>query len=101
MQQTMGAMDKWMAGVVVAMALVGCDNEKCADLGEHMADLVFEEAKVAGHAVADDKRAEIVKKTTDACNAEPPEPEHLDCALKADSTEAMKQCEKTGEDDNK
>lgn len=99
MHEAIGAMGKWMAGVGVAMALVGCDNEKCADLGEHMADLAFKEAVEAGHAVADDKRAEIVKKTTDACNAEPPKPEHLDCALKADSTEAMKQCEQTGDKD--
>lgn len=90
---------KWMAGIVVAMAVAGCGNEKCAELGAHMADLALAEAQAAGHAVAEDKRAEIVKKTTDACNAEPPEPEHLECALKAESTRAMKKCEGVDEDE--
>jgi len=87
------AMGKWMAGVVAVMALAGCGNEKCDELGTHMADVVFKEAKAQGNAVAEDKRAEIVKKTMEACNAEPPEAAHLDCALKADSTKAMKACE--------
>ncbi len=87
------AMGKWMAGIVAVMALTGCGNEKCTTLGTHMADVVFKEAKAQGNAVAEDKRAEIVKKTTEACNAEPPEDAHLDCALKAESTKAIKACE--------
>lgn len=92
------AMGKWMAGIVAAMALAGCGNAKCDELGEHMADVVFEEARAAGDPVADDKRAELVKKTIDACNAEPPPADHLECALKADSTVAMKACEGVQED---
>jgi hypothetical protein len=105
------AMGKWMAGVVpmttmamtmtMALALAGCGNEQCDKLGEHMADLVLTEAKAAGNEVAEDKRAEIVKKTADACNAEPPSKEHLDCAVAADSTKAIKKCEGVEEDPKK
>ena len=57
-----------------------------------------EEAKAAGQDVAEDKRAEIVKKTVDGCNAEPPRAEALDCALAAKSTKDMKKCEGVDED---
>ena len=96
-----GATYKWMAGVAVAVALAGCGNEQCAQLGEHMADVVLKEAEAAGNEVAKDKRAEIVKKTTDACNAAPPAEDHLACALKAESTKAMKKCEGVDEDAKK
>lgn len=95
------AMGKWMAGVVVATALVGCGDQKCAELGAHMADLAIAEAKAQGHAVAQDKRDDIVKKTTDACNVEPPEQAHLECALEAQSTKAMKKCEGVDEDEQR
>lgn len=95
------AMGKWMAGVITAVTLCGCGNEKCAQLGEHMADLAIAEAKSAGDPVADDKRADIVKKTTDSCNADPPEDEKLDCALKAETTKAVKLCDGVDEDKQK
>jgi len=88
-----GSMTKWMAGVVTAMALGGCGNEQCTKSGEHLADVVLAEAKAAGQPAAEDKRAELVKKTVEACNAEPPKKEHLDCALAAKSTADMKECE--------
>lgn len=93
-----GRMGKWMAGVFAAMALAGCGNEQCDKLGEHLADVALKEAKEAGNPVADDQRAEIVKKTSEACNAEPPPKEALECALAADSTKAMKMCEGVDED---
>lgn len=96
-----GAMGKWMAGVVTVVALLGCGDEQCTKLGEHLADVAMKEAEAAGNPVATDKRAEIVKKTVEACNAEPPKKEHLECALAADSTKAMKLCEGVDEDAKK
>lgn len=100
-----GRMGKWMAGVfatiMATITVAGCGNEQCDELGEHMADLAIKEAKEAGHPVADDKRAEIVKKTAEACTAEPPPKDALDCALAADSTKAMKKCEGVDEDAKK
>ncbi len=98
MHRTMG---KWMAGIVAAMALAGCGDAQCDKYGEHLADVALKEAKAAGTPVADDKRAEIVKKTAEACNAEPPKKEVLECALAADSTKAMKLCDGVDEDAKK
>lgn len=94
-------MGMWMAGVFAAMALAGCGDAKCDEYGEHLADVVMKEAKAKGDPVADDKRAEIVKKTAEACNAEPPKKEQLECAMAADSTKAMKKCEGVDEDAKK
>ena len=88
----------WMTGMVAAVVATGCGSEKCDQLGEHLADVAIEEAKAAGQDVAEDKRAEIVKKTVDGCNAEPPKAEALDCALAAKSTKDMKKCEGVDED---
>jgi hypothetical protein len=96
-----GSMSKWITGAVVALSLAGCGNEQCTKYGEHLADVVLKEAKAAGSPAAEDKRAELVKKTVEACNAEPPKQETLDCALKADSTKAMKKCEGVDEDAKK
>lgn len=96
-----GATSKWMVGVAAAMALAGCGDEQCSKLGEHLADVAMKEAKAAGNPVAEDKRAELVKKTVEACNAEPPKQEHLECALAATSTKAMKLCEGVDEDAKK
>lgn len=96
-----GRMSKWMAGLIAAMALAGCGNAQCDKLGEHLADVAMKEAKEAGQPVAEDKRAEIVKKTIEACNAEPPKQEDLECALSASSTKAMKKCEGVDEDAEK
>ena len=94
-----GSTTKWMAGLAVAMvALVGCGNEQCDAFGEHLADIAIKEAKEAGGEVAEDKRAEIVKKTVSACNAEPPKKAALECAMKATSTKDMKKCEGVDED---
>lgn len=95
------SMGKWMAGVVAAMTLAGCGDAQCDKYGEHLADVVMKEAEAAGQPVAADKRAEIVKKTAEACNAEPPKKEQLECALAADSTKAMKKCEGVDEDAKK
>jgi hypothetical protein len=94
-------MGKWITAAITAMALAGCGNEQCTKYGEHLADVVMKEAKAAGQPVAEDKRAELVKKTVEACNAEPPKKETLDCALAADSTKAMKKCEGVDEDAKK
>lgn len=88
----------WMMGIVAAVLATGCGSEQCDQLGEHLADLALQEAKAAGQEVADDKRAEIVSKTIEGCNAEPPNKEALECALKASSTKAMKKCEGVDED---
>lgn len=96
-----GRISKWMTGTLAALALAGCGNEQCDKLGEHLADLVIAETKEKGQPVAEDKRAELVKKSIDACNAEPPKQELLECALAADSTKAMKKCEGVDEDAKK
>ena len=57
-----GPTSKWMAGVVIALALAGCGNEDCDKLGEHLADLAIKEAKAEGKPAAEDKRAEIVNR---------------------------------------
>jgi hypothetical protein len=101
MNRKSGSMGKWMAGIVAAMALTGCGNEQCTKYGEHLASVVMKESKEAGQPVAEDKRAELVKKTIEACNAEPPKKEVLDCALAAESTKAMKKCEGVDEDAKK
>lgn len=95
------ALGKWITAAVAALALAGCGNEQCSKYGEHLADVVLKEAKAAGQPAADDKRAELVKKTVEACNAEPPKADVLECALKADSTKAMKKCEGVDEDAKK
>ncbi|MBL4683568.1 MAG: hypothetical protein JKY37_03175 [Nannocystaceae bacterium] len=99
------AMGKSMAGIsmtAIAMMLAGCGSEQCDQFGTHMAGVVFEEAKAAGQDVAEEKRAEIAKRTAEACAADPPGEAELACALKASSTKAMKKCEGVDEDaDNK
>lgn len=96
-----GAMGKWITLALAALALAGCGNEQCSKYGEHLADVVLKEAKAAGQPAAEDKRASIVEKTVEACNAEPPSKEALECALKAQSTKEMKQCEGVDEDAKK
>lgn len=96
-----GSTSKWMAAVVAVVAMAGCGNEQCDAFGEHLADIAMKEAKEAGGEVAEDKRGEIVKKTVEACNAEPPKKEDLECAMKATSTKEMKKCEGVDEDAEK
>lgn len=100
MHRTQGFMSKWITGAVVALALAGCDNEQCTKYGEHLADVVIKEANLAVQPSAEERR-KLVEKTVDACNAEPPKQEALDCALKAESTKEMKKCEGVDEDAKK
>jgi hypothetical protein len=82
-----------LAGSLLAASLLaGCGGaEGCDEFAEHLADVV---AKEKGSALDDDMRAKMIKKTADSCAADPPSPETLECAKTADSTEAMKACEK-------
>lgn len=75
----------------VVLALVGCgDKEGCRKLAEHLADVVDKEGDKP---LPDDLREKMVKRTLDSCVADPPTPEQLDCALRAETTEAMKTCD--------
>jgi hypothetical protein len=80
-----------VGALLVVPVLVGCgDKEGCTKLAEHLADVV---AKERGKPLPEELRAKMVKRTFDSCVADPPTPEQLDCAIRAESTEAMKACD--------
>jgi hypothetical protein len=78
-------------GLLVSPLATGCGApEGCDTFAEHLADVL---AKEQGGTVPADVREKMVKKTTEACAAQPPSKDALDCAMKADSSKAMKACE--------
>ena len=79
----------------LALLLTACgDKEGCTKFAEHLADVV---AKEKGEAFSAELREKMVKKTVDSCLADPPTPEALQCALKAETSEAMKACDPEAE----
>jgi hypothetical protein len=81
--------------LLLVPTLVGCgDKEGCRKLAEHLADVVTKEQ---GKPLPAELREKMVKRTLDSCVADPPSPEQLECALGAQSTEAMKACDPKSE----
>ena len=90
---------------LVALALVAAssaalmsacaDTDTCQKFADHLADVVAKEA--GDKQVSAENRDKMIKNTFETCVAEKPKKEQLECAIKADSTEAMKACEKSEE----
>ena len=77
--------------LLLVPAFVGCgDKEGCRKLAGHLADVV---AKEQGKPLPDEIREKMIRRTLDSCVADPPSPEQLECALRAETTEAMKACD--------
>jgi hypothetical protein len=80
-----------LAAFLTVPVLVGCgDKEGCRKLSEHLTEVVEKER---GEPLPDGLREKMAKRTFDSCVADPPTPEQLECALGAQSTEAMKACD--------
>jgi hypothetical protein len=80
-----------MVFLALLLPAAGCtDDTQCKAFAEHVADVVTGEKDKP---VDPEVREKMVKKTTESCVAEPPSKEALDCALAAESTEAMKKCD--------
>lgn len=77
--------------IAVLVPASGCGApEGCEAFAEHLADVL---AKEQGTKVAADVREKMVKKTVESCAAQPPDKAALDCAIKAETSAAMKACE--------
>ena len=81
-----------VAVFLASASVAGCGGptKECRAFAEHLADVLVRES---GRTVSDDDRTKMVDKTVDACEAEPPSKQTLECAMKADSSDAMKACE--------
>lgn len=78
-------------GLLATPFASGCGApEGCDKFAQHLADVL---AKEQGGSVPADVREKMIKKTTEACAAQPPDKAALECALAADSSKAMKACE--------
>lgn len=84
----------------ILLPAIGCaDTKQCDAFAEHLADVVASETKEpidadsARRAEWAEMRSKMVKQTVDACVADPPSKQALDCALAAESSDAMKQCD--------
>lgn len=82
---------------IVAFGIAGCDeNEECKGFAVHLADVLEKEA---GEAPEPANREKMIAKTTEACSKEPPSKQALDCALAAETSEAIEACD--AKDDKK
>ena len=84
---------RWLLALslsTVALA-TGCGApEGCEEFAQHLADVLAQEQSGT---VPADVREKMIKKTTEACAAQPPSKDALACAMKADTSTAMKACE--------
>jgi hypothetical protein len=82
--------------VLLSLSLSGCDtNESCEPLAKHITAINVKEAK---EKPSDEMIAKSEKELADACNKEPPKKELIDCAMAAESSEALVACDpKKGE----
>jgi hypothetical protein len=83
----------------VSLAMTGCDeNEQCQQFAAHLADVLEKES---GNTPEPANKAKMISKTAETCSSEPPSKEALDCALAAQTSEAIEACDakdtKTGE----
>jgi hypothetical protein len=79
--------------LAILFPALGCaDTKQCDAFAEHLADVVASETK---EPIDPEMRGKMVKQTVDACVADPPSKQALDCALAAESSDAMKQCDET------
>jgi hypothetical protein len=80
-----------LGALLVLPLFAGCgENPQCKAFAEHLADVVAAEKD---ETVDAEVREKMVKKTTESCVADAPSKAALDCALAAESSEAMKQCD--------
>ena len=83
------------APLAVFVALTGCaDRKACEDFAQHLAEVV---AKEKGSELDATLRQKMIDKTIDSCIADPPSPQAMACAMKAESTEAMQACDAESE----
>jgi hypothetical protein len=80
-----------VAPLLLVLGPTGCgQSEKCEAFAEHLADVLIAEK---GGEASPEQREKMIKKTIEECTAAPPKAEHLECAMQAGSTVAMKACE--------
>jgi hypothetical protein len=86
--------------LAILLPAIGCaDTKQCEAFAEHLAEVVASETKEpvdpdsARRAEWAEVRGKMVKQTVDACVADPPDEQALDCALAAESSAAMKLCD--------
>ena len=78
--------------LLATLLLSGCDdNKQCEAFANHLAEVL---GANAAQPVSEETKAKMIKKTTESCIADPPSKASLDCALKAQTADAIKACDK-------
>ena len=78
------------APLLLALTASGCaGDDRCQRFAEHRADVL---AKEKGESSAEN-REKMIKATAKTCGDTKPKPETLDCALKAETSAAIKACQ--------
>ena len=81
----------WLSLPLLCALSMGCGgNPDCDRFAAHVADIM---AKEHASEMTAEIRDKMIKTTTEACNASPPEPAALQCGIAAPSSEAIKACE--------
>ena len=86
-------------GLAVGLALAlsalapGCaDTEGCQKFAEHLADVIAKEQ--ADTKISAESRDKLIKNTAETCVADKLPPEAVECGIKAETSEAIKACDK-------
>ena len=76
---------------LAAVVTTGCDeNKDCEQLATHLADVLVAEK---GEQPEAELREKMIRKTTEECTKSPPSKEALACAMGAQTSEAIKECD--------
>ncbi len=78
------------APLLLALAPGCAGDDRCQRFAEHLADVLAQER---GGEVSAENREKMIKATAKTCGDTKPKPETLDCALKAETSEAIKACQ--------
>lgn len=88
---------KLIAGLALSTLVFGCDaNPKCEQLAQHITDVI---AKEKGEDVPQEAKDKSKKDILDACNTEAPPEAVLDCSLKAQTRDALVECDKLAKEE--
>jgi hypothetical protein len=81
-----------LAALLLAPLGSGCaDTSSCEAFAEHLAEIAAKENP--NNQLSADNRAKLIKNTTETCVSKKIDNNDLECALKAETSAAMKACE--------
>lgn len=79
------------AAAALSLGLIACDgSDQCKPLADHITEI---HKKAQETAPSEKSLAKSAKETTDACNKKPPPQASIDCAMKAETVEALAACD--------